>query len=66
MRKRFVALAFAVCGACLFAIPQSPAEPQIAAAQIDFAALHIQAIETLANLQQSQDRQAIVANTLEF
>jgi hypothetical protein len=68
MRVRFVALVFAVCGACLFAIPQppAPAEPQIAAAQIDFDALHIQAAAALEVLQQSHERQAIIASVLEF
>ncbi len=68
MRVSFVALIFAVCGACLLAIPQppAPAKPQIAAAQIDFDALHMQAVAALENLQQSQERQAIVASALEF
>jgi hypothetical protein len=67
MRIGFVALVFAVCGACIFAIPQppAPAEPLIAAPQIDFDALHTQAVAALEKLQQSQG-QAIIASALEF
>jgi hypothetical protein len=58
MRIRFIALTLAVCGVCLFAIPQSPApaEPQQAAAQIDFDALHAQAADALTVLQLSHER----------
>lgn len=68
MRVGFVAFVFAVCGACIFAISQPPApvEPQVVAAQIDFDALHTQAVAALEMLQQSHERQAIVASALEF
>jgi hypothetical protein len=68
MRVRFVTLVFAVCGACLFAIPQppAPAEPQIAATQIDFDALHAKAISALEKLQQLNERQPSVASALEL
>ena len=68
MRLRFLALVFAVCGACLFAIrlPPVPAEPQIADVQIDFDALHAQATAALEELQQSHERQASVVSALEF
>jgi hypothetical protein len=65
MRTRLVALSLAVCGACLFAVPQAPAPavPQQAEA-IDFDALHAQATAALETLQQSQERRlASVAAT---
>jgi hypothetical protein len=68
MRVRFVALVFAVCGACLFTIPQPPvpAEPQTAEVQNDFEALHAQATAALEQLQQSHERQASVVSAVEF
>ena len=67
MRVRFVALTLAVCGACLFAIPQplAPAEPQQAAA-IDFDALRVQATAALETLQHSQEQRVASATSTEF
>ena len=65
MRIRVIALTFAVCVACVFDVPQSPApaEPQQAEA-IDFEALHEQVAAALNALQQSHEqRVASVAGT---
>ena len=68
MSVRLLALAVAVCGACLFAIqqPPAPAEPQQTAEQIDFGALHAQATAALAALQRSQESSAVLASTTGF
>jgi hypothetical protein len=54
MRVRFFLVA-AACALCLLALPRQPvpAEPQVAAAQIDFDALHAQAKGALEALRQS-------------
>ena len=67
MRVRVVALTFAVCGACLFAVPQSPApaEPQQAEA-IDFNALHAQAMDAMTTLQLAHERRVAAAVGEEF
>jgi hypothetical protein len=65
MRIRLIAVTLAVCAACVFDIPQSPApaEPQRAEA-IDFDVLHAQATAALDALQQSHEhRLASVAST---
>jgi hypothetical protein len=65
MRIRLIAVTLAVCAACVFDIPQSPApaEPQRAEA-IDFDALHAHAAAALNELQQSHaHRLASVAST---
>jgi hypothetical protein len=68
MRVRYLTIVAAVCGACIFAIPETPmpVDSQIAAAKIDFDALHTQAVAALEKLQQSHEGQAIVARALEF
>jgi len=67
MRVRFIALTVAVCAACLFAVPQSPApaEPQQAAA-IDFDVLHAKAKDALTTLQLSHERRMASAIVEEF
>lgn len=67
MRVRLLAIVAAVCSACLFAMPQpsTPAEPQTAAAQIDFDALHSQASAALKNLQQ-MDKQQVALSAMHF
>jgi len=67
MRVHLVALSLAVCGACLFAVPQAPApaEPQQAEA-IDFDALRAQARVALETLQQSQERRLASATSTAF
>ena len=57
MRVRLVVVLLAVCGACLLAVPRSPApaEPQQAEA-IDFDTLRAQATNALETLQQLQQR----------
>lgn len=68
MRVRFIALTLAVCGVCLFAIPQSPApaEPQQAAWEIDFGALRAQATDALTALQLSHERRMASATGEDF
>jgi hypothetical protein len=68
MRARFIALAIAVCGIFVLAIPQPTVsvEPQETAAQIDFDALHAQATAALAALQQSGQIQAALQAAVEF
>lgn len=65
MRVRYIPLALAF-GVCLFATPEPPAPvaPQVAAAQIDFAALHLQANNALEALRQlHEQRLALVATS---
>ena len=65
MRVCFVAVAFAVCSACPFAMthPPAPAKPQQAEV-IDFDALRAKATSALEMLQQSRERRlASVAST---
>jgi hypothetical protein len=56
MRVRLILVAVA-CALCLLALPQpqAPAEPQVAADQIDFDALHAQAKGALEALQDSHE-----------
>jgi hypothetical protein len=67
MRMRFVVLSLAVCGAGLFAAPQSPApaEPEQAEV-IDFVALRAQATAALETLQQSHERRLASVATVAF
>ena len=68
MRVRVVALTLAVCGACVFSVPESPApaEPQQAAA-INFNALHSQAMDAMTALQLAHERRlASAAAAQEF
>lgn len=62
MRVRVVTLTLAVCGACLFAMPQlpAPAEPQQAEA-IDFNALRSQAMDAMTALQLTHERRVASA-----
>jgi hypothetical protein len=65
MRIRLIAVTLAVCAACVFDIPQSPApaEPQ-RAETIDFDALNAQAAAALNALQESHEhRLTSVAST---
>jgi hypothetical protein len=63
MRVRVVALTLAVCGACLFAAPQSPAPAETQQAEaIDFNALHAQAMDAMTALQLAHERR--VASTV--
>jgi len=65
MCVRLVAVALALCGACLFVAPQSPAPVELQRAEtVDFDALRAQAAVALETLQQSRERQlAFVART---
>ena len=67
MRIAFAGLILMVCGACLFAVPQSPppADPQ-QAEMIDFDALHAQAADALARLQLSRKNRVAAVATEEF
>ncbi|HEY6025206.1 MAG TPA: hypothetical protein VIV34_13630 [Pseudolabrys sp.] len=67
MRVQFLLVA-AACALCLLALPQpsAPAEPQEAAMQIDFDALHAQAKGALEALRQTQQRQVASASSTEF
>jgi hypothetical protein len=67
MRMRFAVLSLAVCAACLFAAPQSPApaEPQQAEV-IDFGALRAQAAAALETLRQSGERRVASVATTAF
>jgi hypothetical protein len=67
MRVRLF-LAAAACALCLLALPQPPApvEPQVAAAQIDFDALHAQAQGALEALQRSHEPRLASAASAAF
>jgi hypothetical protein len=67
MRVRYFVVA-AACAICLLALPQPPAPvgPQVAAAQIDFDALHAEAKGALEALQHPSQRQASLEIAVEF
>jgi hypothetical protein len=67
MRVRVIVLTLAVCGACLFAVPESltPAEPQ-QAGTIDFNALHGQAMDAMTTLQLAHERRITATVGEEF
>ena len=67
MRVRLILVAVA-CALCLLALPQpqAPAEPQVAAAQIDFDVLHAQAKGALDALRQTPQFQAALDMSVEF
>jgi hypothetical protein len=66
MRVRYFLVA-AACAFCLLALQKPPApEPQVAATQIDFDALHAEAKGALDALRQSSQRQAALDITAEF
>jgi hypothetical protein len=67
MRVRFLLVA-AACALGLLALPQPPvpAEPQVAAAQIDFDALHAEARGALEALQQSHEPRLASAASAAF
>lgn len=67
MRVRFLLLA-AACALGLLALPQppAPAEPQVAAALIDFDGLHVQARGALEALQQSHEPRLASAASAAF
>jgi len=67
MRVHFFLVA-AACAFCLLALPQppAPAGPQVAAAQVDFDALHAEAKGALEALQQSHAPRVVSAANATF